>query len=797
MAPEPEGWKEFGERDTARGTARDVEAVSGPRPRVSPEGSVVTEPTDSLAVSEVPFLPFSGVRVLDAAGWVAGPFCAQMLRWLGASVDRVEPEGGDPLLAMAIPQPGAAGTARCLYDDANRGKRRVDGPYAATVLRLLSEADVLVCDWTPARQRELGLDLTEVGRRFPRLVVAAVTGYGLTGPAADRQASELVVYQAGGEGAVLPSESVARLFPDRPPVRAGRFLADHDAGLTAAVGVAAALLGRTGHGRGELVDVAATEVEIGLNRTTLSRSFFERRDYDRTYRGYDYSGNLRCTDGWVAVRPVEEPHWVAMCHEFGLDRLVDNPRFADRQVRYENADELTPQLEQYTRDRSRAQVRAALLRAGCPGGPFLAPAEIIADPAIGSRQLLGPVDGGGVAPVRAFHGRWAGPGPGAAVSRPAPVPGPLPLSGLRVIDLTWVAAGPYATELLGFLGAEVVKVESRSRPDLFRRPQDGSDDLDSNIRFMDLNQAKRSVQVDLKDPVQHRRLLELVETADVLVENYRPGVRDRLGLSDADLLAVNPSLVIVALSGFGTAALDADRPGFASIFNAEGGLGWMTGYPDAVPSDVRDTNDLRSGTNAALAAISGLYGVAHGAAGAVLDVAARDTVVILQGDLLLQASRGGTPIRDANALDCAVPYGCWRGGDGRWAAISVRTDQEWTALARLIGADPALTLSQRLQQRKTLDRAVATWAAGRSAAALVDACVAAGVPAGLSAAGSDLLADPQLAARGLLRRVEHPRLGTITLVGPPLRLGSAGPVEIARPPLLGEHDAVVFATVPR
>lgn len=759
------------------------------------------------------FHPLAGVRVVDLGRWVAAPWCAQVLSWLGAEVVRIEPAEGDPLLELAA---DAGSDARCLYDDANRGKavRRAEeeGSYLPLVRGELATARVLVDDHTPAELAALGLDLDDLARRRPELVIVSVTAHGLDGPHADRPACELTTYHAGGEGATLPSENVYRLFPHRPPVRPGRFLADHDTGLTAAVAVLGALVGTRRGRSGGFVEVAGTEVECGLNRTTLSRAWFEGRDFDRTYRGYDYAGALRCQDGWIAIRPVEERHWTSFCEVIGRPDLATDPRFSDRGRRYTNADDLTAELEGWTSARTRAQVRTFLLEAGCPGGPFLEPAELADDPAIASRGLLGPVPGGGLAPVRSFLVTGGGDGPAAqaagpvavAAPLPAPVVGPatgagqtgLPLAGLRVVDLTWVAAGPYATELLAFLGAEVVRVESPRTPDLFRRDMsDSGADLDSSIRFMDLNQAKKSVVADLKTPEGTELVLGMVERADVLVENYRPGVRARLGLGDDVLRGRNPDLVVLALSGFGTDALDANRPGYASVFNAEGGLGAMTGYPDAPPSDIRDTNDLRAGTNGCLGVLAGLFHVLGGGGGITVDAAARDALVVLQGHLVLQASRGGRPVRAGNTLDRAVPYDCYRCGDGRWVAVGVRTRSEWDGLAALLGpaaADPRLRdLEDRLRRRVEVDVLVRDFAAGREAHEMIEALTAVGVPAGLSAAAGDIAADPQLRARAAIRAVDHPRLGTITLVGSPFRWRPAAPEEHLRPPLLGEHGALV------
>ena len=241
---------------------------------------------------------------------------------------------------------------------------------------------------------------------------------------------------------------------------------------------------------------------------------------------------------------------------------------------------------------------------------------------------------------------------------------------------------------------------------------------------------------------------------------------------DEVLHAVNPALVILALSGFGTAALDADRPGYASVFNAEGGLGWMTGYPDAPPSDVRDTNDLRGGTLGALAVVSALLEVATDGLGAVVDVATRDALAVLQGHLALAASRGRDPMRAGNTLDCCVPYDCYRAHDGRWVAIGVRTDAEWQALHRATGIDGPARRRERVAQRSAVDAAVVAWAAARDGDEIVRTLGDAGVPAGLSAGASDIAGDLQMQSRGALAAVEHPRLGVLTLVQAPFVLGA-------------------------
>lgn len=735
----------------------------------------------------------AGVSVLDVGRGVAAPSCASYLARLGAAVIRLRPP--DDWLAELDDGPASIG--RCTADALDHEKECVDSGslqhHADQVRRALAATDVLVCDWTPAREAELGLRIDALRQEYPRLVVVAVTPYGRTGPDAERPGSELTAYHAGGEGYLLPGGLVHRAVPERPPVRAGWFVADHDAGMAAAMGAVTALVARTSSARGDEVDVSVAEVQMGLNRTTLTRAWFEDVDFDRTYEGYDYAGVLRCLDGWICLRPSEERHWTSFCDVINRPDLATDPRFATRAARFENQDALNTALESWTRTVERAVVREALTSAGCPGGPYLEPHEVLEDEAIGSRDLWSPTANGGVIPAHLYTGT---PGnSGNAGQRFAPS-GAGPLNGLRVLDLTWVAAGPYATLLLAMAGADVVKIESYRQPDLFRRSLKPDEGPDANIRFVDLNQGKRSLCVDLKSDVGRQAILRLARECDLLLENFRPGVRDRLGLSDADLRTHNPNLSTISLSGFGATAVDASRPGYASIFAAEAGLSAMTGWPDCSPTDIRDTNDLRAGTLAALAAVASLWSLLTAGRTWSCDLAARDALIALQPGVLLQASRGGRPTRSGNSLGRAVPHGVFRSSDDRWVAVAVRTDKEWAGLTTVVPGLATIEVTARHDSRANVEKILGSWVAERPSTDVIQALAASGVPVARSATASDLRDDAHLAARRGIRTMLHPVLGRLSVVGPPVRYASAPVSEVAPPPpLLGEHDRATLAEV--
>jgi crotonobetainyl-CoA:carnitine CoA-transferase CaiB-like acyl-CoA transferase len=733
--------------------------------------------------------PLAGLEVLDIGSFVAAPFAARVLGDLGANVTRLEPSSGDPLLDADL-GPGSA--ARCAYDDVNAGKQveRVVGLAEAVTARL-DGADVLIGDLTPDDQQRTGLDLGALGAANPSLVIGLVTGYGQSGPDASRRWSELTTYHAGSEAATLPGPRIYERFPDRPPVRVGRYLAGYDAGLTLAAGVVAALIRRAATGEGDLIEVSAQEVEMSLNRTTISRGLNEGLEVDRRYEGYGWQGTLRCRDGWVCLRPNEDRHWRAFTAAFGRPELADDPRFATYDSRFDHGAELLAELERWTTTVDRSHVREVMAEAGVPGAPYLEPGEVLEDPVIADRGIFVDHPHGGSHPTLPLRQALASvPAPDtverlrrrlADADRHAG-----PLAGLRVLDLTWVASGPYATLLLTLLGAEVIKVESPARPDLFRRSHGSDDDVDAGLRFVDLNQGKRSVALDLKDDDDRATFRALAASCDVLVENYRPGVRDRLGFGDRELWEQHPGLVTVSLSGFGATAADRHRPGYASVFAAESGISAMTGYPDAPPTDVRDSNDLRGGTATFLAAVAGVYDVLAGGRAGAIELGVRDVLIALQGDVFLQASRGAAATRSTNAVEGCPADGCYPASDGRFVAVSARTQAEQRALVEVIGSSPSSDAD--------VEVALAGWIRATSASRAVAALVRAGVPAAATASVQDLGRDPHLAARRVFREGDHPRLGRLRFVGSPIRSWAADLPEHAVPsPLLGQHTDDILA----
>jgi len=381
------------------------------------------------------------------------------------------------------------------------------------------------------------------------------------------------------------------------------------------------------------------------------------------------------------------------------------------------------------------------------------------------------------------------PAPAAAAERTGP------LDHLRVLDLTRVRAGPAAVRQLADWGADVIKIEPADADLSLATDRDGPD-------FQNLQRNKRSIVLDLKSARDHAALLRLAAEADVVVENFRPDVKDRLGIGYDAMRAVNPRLIYASISGFGQTGPYCDRPGFDQILQGMGGLMAITGLPGQGP--------VRAGIAVADMA-AGLYC----AIGILIAVVERErsglgqwvTTSLLESQIALldfQAARwlirGEVPEQAGNDHPTMIPTGVFATADEpiNVAAISAGM---WRALCAAIGR-PALiddprfaTAAARSRNRAALNAILAQRFAERPAADWIAALNAAGVACGPIYRMDRMFADPQVRHLDMVRRVTHPRLGTLDLVGQPVSLSRTPSRTAAAAPERGEHTAEILAAI--
>ncbi|MGI8554170.1 MAG: CaiB/BaiF CoA transferase family protein [Dehalococcoidia bacterium] len=694
----------------------------------------------------------AGIRVIELATGVAGPYCGKLLAGLGATVIKLEPPGGDPTRREG-PFPGDVldPERSGLFLHLNTGKRSVqlcldteDGRHTRD--RLLAGADVLILSHRPAQLLALGLDLAELERNFPRLVIVDVTSFGLTGPYADYQGSELIVYALSGYMMLTGAF-------DREPIKAYGSLVAYEAGAQAALGTMAALIARHEDGRGQIVDVSAMEAGTFLIGGVEQSAYFFKRVVRRNgtrllgfAAEYSYPSTIRpCRDGYVHCHSNNR-------HLDLLAALIPHPRLLDPELLVAmmgHADEIDAIMDEWLADKDRHEVvhRAQELR--LPFTEVMQPGEVMADRHHRVRGSLIMVDHPGAGPVLqpgapfrmsakpwqngpvpmlgqdkeevlnvrsagilrdpASTGKGMNPAPttpiaNTSLDRPASpehsagrgteIHPARPLHGIRVIDFTNAVAGPIASFLLADLGAEVIKVEAPNARPLHATGtaplREGGEDrsYDRMLLFNELNHGKKGISLDVARPDGRQVFLRLVAKSDVVIENFAPRVMGNLGLDYDDLRREQPGIIMVSMPAFGLSGPYRDRVSYGPGIDAMSGLSHLTGYAGGPP--MKPGNffcDQNAGVHTAFATLVALWYRQRTGEGQRLEMPMIEGEFQVLGDAYIDYRMNGRErMRAGNDHPWMAPHDVYRClGDDAWLAIAVETDEQWRALCRVLG----------------------------------------------------------------------------------------------------------------
>ena len=368
------------------------------------------------------------------------------------------------------------------------------------------------------------------------------------------------------------------------------------------------------------------------------------------------------------------------------------------------------------------------------------------------------------------------------------------LDGIRVVDLTRVLAGPYCTQILGDFGADVIKVEEPGGGDEVRRIAPNYPGGESHY-FLSLNRNKRSVVVDLKAAAGRDFVLELVRTADVVIENFRPGVMDRLGLGMADLRAAKPDIIMCSITGYGSEGPLSAAPAFDLVIQARSGAMSINGDPDAAPTKLGlPIGDLGGGFWAAIAILAALNRRAGDPQAQHIDVSLLNGLMAMLGYLgQLSMLTGQAPERFGSDHHNVVPYGRFEAKDGH-LVVAVLVPQFWRKFCNAVGRpeladDPRFAQNvDRRDNRAELAAIVNDILRQRTRAEWDEIFSAADVPHGPVLDVSEALAQDQVAAAQLLTTVQHPTAGEVQVVGSPIRIDGQRPTSaMTAAPQLGEH----------
>jgi crotonobetainyl-CoA:carnitine CoA-transferase CaiB-like acyl-CoA transferase len=377
-----------------------------------------------------------------------------------------------------------------------------------------------------------------------------------------------------------------------------------------------------------------------------------------------------------------------------------------------------------------------------------------------------------------------------------------PLEGIRVLDLGWTWAGPFAGMILADLGADVIKVESGDRIDVLRWSgafADGVRGFEHSGYNNSCNRGKRSVTLDLKHPEGRRLVLALAAICDVAIENFSPRVLPGLGLGWDDLSAANPSLVMLSLSAYGATGPESGYIAYGDHLLYASGMAAVTGHPDDPPTPIGTFyGDPVAGIYGALAVLAALEERDRTGAGRHLEYAQVEGLLSMIPGPLLAASTGQEVPRLADKSPEMAPHGFFRcAGDDAWVAVAVEDDERWAALRRIVRASghevgDLPTLADRKRDEADLDRVVGRWTASRSPWEVTTSCQAVGVAAFPVMTSPRLLWDHHLHRRGFFAWVEHPVTGPGPIPGVVFRIGDDGARVRGPAPLLGQHNEEVL-----
>jgi len=378
------------------------------------------------------------------------------------------------------------------------------------------------------------------------------------------------------------------------------------------------------------------------------------------------------------------------------------------------------------------------------------------------------------------------------------------LKGIRVADFTWAWAGPYATMLFAFMGAEIIKIESMKRSDLSRRGAFTTGQrftgMDQSSVFNDMNLDKLSVTLDLSNPKGAELAKQIVRISDIVGQNMRPGVMEKLGLDYETLAQIKPDIIMLSSSACGNIGPERRYVGYAPTFSALGGITHMTGYPDGSPIPLSGSIDIMSATTAAFVVLAALNYRQRTGQGQHIDLSSRESISVLIGDVLMDYTMNQrVPFRNGNRDAFMAPHNCYPcKGEDMWVSIAVATEEEWQALCQAMGHSEWLEDERfsgfrlRWQNQEELDSLIEAWTIKYIPYEVMETLQKVGVAAVPSFSNEQLFHDPHSQQRDWFAEVEHPVIGKRIVITPPWKF-SATPVHIHKAaPLFGQHNEYVF-----
>ncbi len=775
-----------------------------------------------------------GVRVLDLSTRLAGAYCARLFGDYGADVRMLETKRGHPLRGEPPFLGGEPGPERSLlhaYVNANKTSWLDDGEDALT--EQIAGADVIVTTEAPWPVRLRGA--LQAARHDA--VVLSITPFGLEGPLAGTEANNLTLSAMSGWSFICGYEG-------EPPLTLPRHSSEFLAGVASLSGAAAALLRAQSTGQGTLVDVSELEAMIVSSAPWSLAQIFDPGGYTESVHKHDRASApfLRAADGDMVAVLGQGPFWRDAMTVLGLAELADagfnepdkrRQLLAAAQGRIEEAVARRPRMELFDR---LSQVRAV-------AGVVQNVSDLLDNSHLRARDYFveTTVDGQRVErpgpQVKLSASPWTlrrdaprlgeqqTPNAGTewrrrarpVAKRGAAVPAETPLAGVRVLTFTQAWSGPLGTELLALLGADVVQVEARRRPDVWRTyvagyntpvppgiadPSRRQRGWNTSGLYNATNLNKRAITLDMQDPRGAEIFWRLLPRFDVLAESFSPHVMPNWGVTYETLQMARPDIIFASLSGYGATGPYTNYPANGATIEPMSGLSSLNGYEaDRAGNTGGLIPDPIGGMYLASSIVAALHQRARNGEGQRIDLSMMEVMASHLGDAVMELSANGV-LRGpgGNRHPRIAPHGVYATRDGQWLALSADGDAEFRALAERIGmpdltVDPRFaTADARKANEEALDDLIGAWCEKQDAEAAASAILAAGCAAARVSTLPEVLLspNPHVVSRGFIAEQEHPEAGVHRVAVAPWKFGGRS-VPLRRPsPCMGEHSFEIF-----
>jgi len=777
------------------------------------------------------------IKVVEFGEGVSAPYAAKLFADYGADVIKVETQAGDPARSWGpfpggTPHPEKSGTFFFL----NTNKRSVTLDVTSTTgrdafLALVREADVLIENQRPSDMKAWGLDYEALASVNPELVMISITPFGQTGPYSDWKGYDLNAFHLSATGSRYCG------LPDQAPLEQGTFAADFYGAIAAAAWGSAAIYGRARAGGGQHLDVSSAEAIAATFVGSQNIGAYAQDGVfgKRTGVGMPLGAPatiLPCKDGHVWMLALQPSQWNGLVKALGEPEWAQLEMFQDMFARAQNSDVIYPLIEEWTMERGKMEIMDICQANGVPVTAVFSVAEAADHPHIAAREYLIELDHAEMGRVETLGPPFKLPAcPGGAVA-PAPLlgehndalsddntafaptdsaitnagevkQGARPLEGIRVANFGWVWAGPVTGQTLGFLGAEVYKIESETRIDLTRTLPPFGEGIAGPSRSLSNHAAwggNGSVTLNLKEERGLELARRIVAESDVVIENFGPGVMEQLGLGYEQLKKVNPDIVMFSMPAAGLYGPLRDVRTYGMSLTSTTGLDSLTGYYDGPPLPMENAfSDPYNGVLGAFAVVTALNHRDRTGDGQHIDYSQQEAIMQMVGPAFMDYKLTGKvagPMGNRHPLGAAAPHGVFPcAGDDRWISIAVATDEEWAGLTTAMGTpawtEPLSSLDARLAALDDLHEKLAAWTQGFDDHELSKMLQSHGVAASPVLNVADLLDDPHYKARGTFVEVTHPLGFEETIYGAYVKMSRSEP-KVEPGPAIGRDNEYVF-----